>query len=117
MQSNLYLNFLQASRELSDKFTNLNIDPICKLVLEEIALGMARNKPLKVTEVIEFHKIASRSTLHRKLGFLEEAGLIKMKTSSIDRRTKFLIITDTCKEYFEALSKSIEMIKCGTALN
>ena len=117
MQNNLYLHFLQASQELSDKFNNLNIDPICKLILEEIALGMARNKLLTVTEVIEFHKIASRSTLHRKLGFLEEAGLIRMKTSSIDRRTKFLTITDACKEYFSALSQSIEYVKSGYQLN
>ena len=117
MQNNLYLNFLQASKELSDKFNNLNIDPICKLILEEIALGVARNKLLKVTEVIEFHKIASRSTLHRKLGILENAGLIKIKTSSIDRRTKFLTITDSCKEYFSALAQTIDNVKYGPALN
>ena len=140
MQNNLYLNFLQASKELSDKFNNLNIDPICKLILEEIALGVARNKLLKVTEVKRSIESANGVEICKLFKFafeydeifaivlplineklisrvLENAGLIKIKTSSIDRRTKFLTITDSCKEYFSALSQTIDNVKYGPALN
>ena len=88
-----------------------HIDPVCKLMLEEIAMGVARNQPLKVSDAIELKSIASRSTLHRKLSILTDAGLVKLVSSSLDKRTKQLTITATGMAYFAALSTAIEHLK------
>ena len=92
-----------------------HIDPVCKLMQEEIALGVARNHLLKVSDAIELKSIASRSTLHRKLSILIEAGLISLTSSSVDKRTKLLTITATGVDYFSALSKAIEQLKLPKA--
>ena len=84
-------------------------------MLEEIALGVARNHLLKVSDAIELKSIASRSTLHRKLSILIDAGLIALTASSLDKRTKLLTITATGVEYFSALSAAIEKIKLPMA--
>lgn len=111
MNKNLYLNFLETTRQVADQFPMKHIDPVCKLILEEIALGVARNHLLKVSDAIDLKSIASRSTLHRKLSILIDAGLISLISSSLDKRTKLLTITTTGFEYFSALSKAIEKLK------
>ena len=115
MNNNLYLNFLETTRQVADQFPMKHIDPVCKLMLEEIALGVARNHLLKVSDAIELKSIASRSTLHRKLSILIEAGLISLTSSSVDKRTKLLTITATGVDYFSALSKAIEQLKLPKA--
>jgi len=111
MNNNLYISFLETTRQVADQFPMKHIDPVCKLMLEEIALGEARKRPLKVSDAIEFKSIASRSTLHRKLSILIDAGLIKLMTSGLDKRTKLLTVSATGLEYFSTLSNAIEQLK------
>lgn len=115
MNNNLYLHFLETTKQVAEKFPMKHIDPVCKLMLEEIAIGVARNQPLKVSDAIELKSIASRSTLHRKLSLLIDAGLIKLVASSLDKRTKLLTITATGAAYFAALSHAIEQLKTSTS--
>lgn len=115
MNKNLYISFLETTRQVANQFPMKHIDPVCKLMLEEIALGQARNQLLKVSDAIEMKSIASRSTLHRKLSILLDAGLISLTSSSLDKRTKLLTITSTGVDYFSALSKAIEQIKLPSA--
>ena len=111
MNNNLYICFLETTRQVADQFPMKHIDPVCKLILEEIALGEARKQPLKVSDAIELKNIASRSTLHRKLSILIDAGLIKLMTSGLDKRSKLLTITATGLAYFSTLSNAIEQLK------
>jgi DNA-binding transcriptional ArsR family regulator len=111
MNKNLYLHFLETTKQVAEQFPMKHIDPVCKLMLEEIAMGVARNQPLKVSDAIELKSIASRSTLHRKLSILTDAGLVKLVSSSLDKRTKQLTITATGMAYFAALSTAIEHLK------
>jgi hypothetical protein len=111
MNKNLYLHFLETTKQVAEHFPMKHIDPVCKLMLEEIAMGVARNQPLKVSDAIELKSIASRSTLHRKLSILTDAGLVKLVSSSLDKRTKQLTITATGMAYFAALSTAIEHLK------
>jgi hypothetical protein len=111
MNKNLYLHFLETTKQVAEQFPMKHIDPVCKLMLEEIAMGVARNQPLKVSDAIELKSIASRSTLHRKLSILTDAGLVKLVSSSLDKRTKQLTITATGMAYFAALSTAIDHLK------
>jgi DNA-binding MarR family transcriptional regulator len=111
MKSNYYLNFLNVLKAVNQGSVSEELDPTSKLVLEEIALGVANGQPLTVSDVMRLTSIASPATLHRKLDVLLDAQLIEATFQGHNRRTKFMMLTPQGKAYFSKLSDVLASIK------
>lgn len=111
MRSNYYLDFLQQVKTISVANEAVLNDPICKQVLEEIALAEQNKQPLTVSLVMRLRHVASPATLHRKLDLLIRANLVCATFEGSNKRTKFMVLTDAGHKYFHKLSMVIESLK------
>jgi DNA-binding MarR family transcriptional regulator len=111
MKTNYYLNFLNVLKAVNQGSVSEELDPTSKLVLEEIALGVANDQPLTVTDVMRLTNIASPATLHRKLDVLLNAHLIEATFQGQNRRTKFMVLTKQGEQYFKKLSEVMASVK------
>lgn len=111
MKTNYYLNFLNVLKAVNQASVSEELDPTSKLVLEEIALGVANDQPLTVSDVMRLTSIASPATLHRKLDVLLEAQLIEATFQGQNRRTKFMMLTNQGERYFRKLSEVMASVK------
>ena len=111
MNTNYYLNSLNILKAVDKNAVALELDPTSKLVLEEIALGVARGELLTVTDVMRLTQIASPATLHRKLEHLINTNLVTAVFEGHNRRTKYMSLTSNGEQYFKHLSDVIAAIK------
>jgi DNA-binding MarR family transcriptional regulator len=111
MRSNHYLDFLQQLKSSRSESEAVLSDPICKQVLEEIALAERNEQRLTVSMVMRLMHIASPATLHRKLDLLVQANLVHATFEGGNQRTKYMALTESGQKYFERLSMLIESIK------
>lgn len=111
MRSNHYLDFLQQLKSSRSESEAVLSDPICKLVLEEIALAERNQQRLTVSMVMRLKHIASPATLHRKLDLLVQANVVHSTFDGGNKRTKYMALTESGQKYFERLSMLIESIK------
>lgn len=111
MRSNHYLDFLQQLKSSRSESEAVLRDPICKLVLEEIALAERNQQRLTVSMVMRLKHIASPATLHRKLDLLVQANVVHATFDGGNKRTKYMALTESGQKYFERLSMLIESIK------
>ena len=81
-------------------------------LLNRIAVKEYEENPMTVNQAMTIHALGSPSNLHRKLDELREAEMIEVKSVGINRRTKYLFITQAAYDYFhiksEAMVKAIE---------
>lgn len=114
MKNNYYLNFLNMLKAFQTSNALNDLDPTSKLVLEEIALGVAKGELMSVGEVMRLTSIASPATLHRKLDVLLEANLIVATFHGNNRRTKFMALTPQGEQYFGKLSEVMASINSAS---
>lgn len=109
MKNNPYFAYLvNAKRDL----------PVCltaQELLKHIAVRELLNNPLTVTEIMGFDTIASPATIHRKVEDLLTFGLVEHVCKSGNRRTKYLVITNQSREYFENLGQAMKTAVKGIA--
>ena len=70
MKNNYYINFLNFVKALEPSVETDQLDVTSKLILDEIAIGVAKEKPMTVSEVMGLKGLGSPATLHRKLTIL-----------------------------------------------
>jgi len=99
-----FLNLLQGISQL-DKFPTMT--PLSKLILDQIALHQAQEKPLTVRQMIGFKEIASPATLHKHLTSLRNSGYVSATSDNKDKRTKHLLLTSLGYQYVKNLSQAI----------
>jgi Fe2+ or Zn2+ uptake regulation protein len=105
----IYLRFLNLIHALDGHGTAQAIDLDAKKLLEVIAVYHAQEKPLTVTDAMALKSIASPATIHRKLDQLRELGMIDMVYEGKNRRTKFLVPTQTAHDYFEKVGEAMQL--------
>ena len=99
---NVYLKFLQNIAALEPIQVKQNaLSPTAILLLNEIAVKDFEDQPLKVTQAMGFNELGSPANLHRKLGDLLDAGMISLEHVGTNRRTKYLLITQSARDYFQ----------------
>lgn len=109
MQSKqIYLRFLNLIHALEGAQPAPAMDLDAKKLLEVIAVHHAQEKPLTVTDAMALNTIASPATIHRKLDQLRELGMIDTVFEGKNRRTKFLVPTQTAHDYFEKVGQVME---------
>ena len=106
--SNFYIRFLQIASALEPlQFSQKNIGPVALLLLNKIAVKDFEKQPLTVSQAIELRTLGSPATLHRKVHELRATGMIAVTSIGTDRRTKYLLLTEAAKDYFQINSDVI----------
>ena len=102
------MNFVKA---LEPTVAIEHLDVTSKLILDEIAIGVAKEKPMTVSEVMGLKELGSPATLHRKLTILLEANLVHSVFMGNNRRTKYINLAPSGQAYFERLSSAIQSVQ------
>ena len=110
MKNNYYINFLNFVKALEPTAAIEHLDVTSKLILDEIAIGVAKEKPLTVSEVMGLKELGSPATLHRKLTILLEANLVHSVFMGNNRRTKYMALTLEGEMYFARLSQAMQSV-------
>lgn len=109
-----YLRFLNFIHALDGDANAPQMDLDAKKLLEVIAVKHESGKPLTVTDAMALSHVASPATIHRKLDQLRELGMIDTVFEGKNRRTKYLVPTQSAVDYFaklgEAMHKSISSV-------
>ena len=111
MKKNYYINFLNLLKALEQAPDIAPLDSTAKLILEEIAIGVANDKLLTVSDVMALKHLGSPATLHRKLDVLLHANLVEATFSGTNRRTKYMALTVSGQAYFDRLSQAIRSVQ------
>ncbi len=103
----IYMRFLNLLHALEGSDDAPAMDLEAKKLLEVIAVHDANKTPLTVTAAMALAHIASPATIHRKLDVLRELGMVDTVFEGKNRRTKYLVPTQTAHDYFHSLSKAM----------
>ena len=105
---NKYINFLILKHEFfkSQNFS-LDVDLKAQRLMELIAIHNEIGQPMNVGEAMALDKLGSPACLHRKINDLRIAGLIQMIYKENNRRTKYIIPTDTTNEYLKIMGNML----------
>ena len=96
------MRFLQSVTSLEPHHhKHEDISPTAILLLNEIAVKNFEWQPLTVTKAMGFNALGSPANLHRKINELLDAGMISLSYIGTNRRTKYLLITQTARDYFQ----------------
>lgn len=101
----IYMRFLNLLHALEGGDQAPAMDLEAKKILEVIAVHEANKTPLTVTAAMALSHIASPATIHRKLDVLRELGMIDTVFEGKNRRTKYLVPTQTAHDYFDSVGK------------
>ncbi len=102
-----YFKYLEIIRKSYPNGMIINIDPISRLILDEIALHEMAEDSLTITVMMSYLHIASQATIHRKLSHLVAEGFVNSKCIGTNRRTKHLTITKVAQRYYKSLSQAM----------
>jgi predicted transcriptional regulator len=106
--NNSYLRFLR-SVSFEKLHQDKDLSPTATLLLNEIAVKNFEEQPLTVTQTMGFNALGSSANLHRKITELLDAGMISLEHVGTNRRTKYLLITQAARDYFQI--KNDAMVK------
>ena len=104
--NDVYLKFLQIMESL-DPFMKKNLSPTAISLLNKIATSDYQQQPLTVSEAMNFRGLGSPANLHHKLDELRLADMILISTVGTDRRTKYIFLTQTAKDFFQIHSDAM----------
>jgi hypothetical protein len=110
MKNNYYINFLNFVKALEPSVEIEQLDFTSKLILDEIAMGVASEKLMTVSEVMGLKNLGSPATLHRKLNILLQAELVHPIFIGNNRRTKYMALTKKGEMYFARLSQAMKSV-------
>ena len=98
--NNSYLRFLR-SVSFEKLHQHKQLSPTATLLLNKIAVKNFEEQPLTVTQAMGFNALGSAANLHRKITELLDAGMISLEHVGTNRRTKYLMITEAARDYFQ----------------
>jgi hypothetical protein len=111
MKKNYYIQFLNLLKALEHPPNAPDIDVTSKLILDEVAISLAKGEMLTVSDVMGLKHIGSPATLHRKLNMLIASRMVDPIFQGNNRRTKYIALTEEGEAYFRRLSDAIQMTR------
>ena len=100
--NNSYMRFLRSVASLEPiQLKQNDLSPTAILLLNKIAVKNFEEQPLTVTQAMGFNSLGSSANLHRKINELLDAGMISLEHLDTNRRTKYLMITEAARDYFQ----------------
>ena len=103
--SSTYIRFINLTHAVTIEFEGASIDLLSLRLLEAIAIAHSEGTALTVTDAMALNTLASPATMHRKLTNLLDAKLIEQVFEGKNRRTKYLVPTQTAQNYFEQIGQ------------
>lgn len=105
---NIYLTYLALVSAITEESEELKaLDVESRKLLEVIAVKAHNNTPLSVTHAMQLSQIGSPAMIHRKIGYLKDAGLIHYEHQENNRRTKYMKPTAQADAYFEKIGLAL----------
>ena len=106
--NNSYMRFLRSVASLEPiQLKQKDLSPTAILLLNKIAVKNFEEQPLTVTQAMGFNALGSSANLHRKINELLDAGMISLSYIGTNRRTKYLLITQSARDYFQIKNDAI----------
>lgn len=105
-----YLQYLEVSQKNKWHQSVFDGDSVCEKLLGLIAIESQAGKPFTVSAIMQFQNLGSPGTIHRRLERLRRAGLVEQQFKNGDRRTKYLVPTETAVLYFKTMDDVIEHV-------
>ncbi len=95
-----YLRFILVAHNLEQTFSKQHdLDRKGLKLLEMISIHEALNQPLMTTEAIKLSEIGSSASIYQSLTRLKAKGLVTVVPHGVDRRVKYLSVTDVVRQY------------------
>lgn len=91
--------------EETTEFSDLNL--MARHLLDHIAGNQSVRYPLSVVEIMSLHKLGSPATLHKRLGELITAGLVRLDIDAKDNRRKFARLTPKAVNIYNRISAAL----------
>lgn len=104
---NAYFRFLSLVNALEQDSDLQRIDQESKRLLDVITVKHHAGSALTVTQAMALEFIASPATIHRKIDLLLEMGLIDFEFKDGNRRSKYLVPTQTADAHYAKLGKAL----------
>ena len=79
-------------------------DNDAKSLLMTVIVAKQNGAPLNVSQAMQLRRIGSPAKNHRKINDLLDAGMIELAYDSGNRRTKFLVPTDSAMKIFDEIA-------------
>jgi len=97
-----------ADFESGQVFTTMDAETV--KLLEQIVIQYAEGHPLTVSQAMMLSRIASPSSLHKKIEKLRKANLISHEYNAANRRTKYLMPSSLIQHQFHQLERELKKI-------
>ena len=104
----LYIDFLMQAEKKSVHGLSEKIKAECQNLLERIVIADSMGMALTVSQAMRLAHIASPSTLHRRLDFLQSEKLIDLVFHGVNRRTKYLVPLPRTDRYLAHMGQLIQ---------
>ena len=79
-------------------------DNDAKSLLMAVIVAKQNGAPLNVSQAMQMRRIGSPAKNHRKINDLLDAGMIELTYDTGNRRTKFLVPTDSAMKIFDEIA-------------
>jgi len=103
-----YLRFVNILKSMQKEDVTADLEPVCALILDDIAVRELHDEPMTVSDVMELINLASPATLHRKFSQMLENEWVETRFQNDNRRTKYIHLTKKSKSYYELKGKAMK---------
>ncbi|MFM9992813.1 MAG: hypothetical protein ACKVOY_15390 [Burkholderiaceae bacterium] len=103
-----YLRYVNVLKGLQKEDATADLEPVCALILDEIAVRELHDEPMTVSNLMELTNLASPATLHRKFSDMLKNEWVESRFENDNRRTKYIHLTKKSKNYYELKGKAMK---------
>ena len=112
----VYINYLIQSKANPMDAMLSHVSHACLPLLSAIAVADFQNQPLTISQIMAMTHLASPGTIHRRVESLRQKGLIDLVYKNGNRRTKYIIPTQSANDYFEKMGDLLISVSSKTSL-
>jgi DNA-binding MarR family transcriptional regulator len=98
------VNFFQSMSKIEETHYPVLPDNDAKSLLMAVIVAKQNGAPLNVSQAMQMRRIGSPAKNHRKINDLLDAGMIELTYDTGNRRTKFLVPTDSAMKIFDEMA-------------
>ncbi len=97
-------SFFESMSKIEETHYPVLPDNDAKSLLMTVIVAKQNGAPLNVSQAMQLRRIGSPAKNHRKINDLLDAGMIELAYDSGNRRTKFLVPTDSAMKIFDEIA-------------
>ena len=97
-------SFFESMSKIEESHYPVLPDNDAKSLLMAVIVANQNEAPLNVSQAMQMRRIGSPAKNHRKINDLLDAGMIELTYDTGNRRTKFLVPTDSAMKIFDEIA-------------